>query len=116
MTPKINDPLFTSPSSTLKKLPKNRLCTTGDINMIGRLLTWQRGMVYHPMPTLIVPSGRLSFGRSKWLPSNTDIFVPVEALSLILRAKFRSVLKKPDLFDSVPADLWQKDLGFIANR
>ena len=36
-------------------------------------------------------------------------FVPVEALSPIFRAKFRDALKKTDLFDAVPTDVWQKD-------
>jgi len=57
----------------------------------------------------IVPGGGLSPDRSKWLPSNAEFFVPVEALSPIFRAKFRDALKNMDLFDSVPVDVWQKD-------
>jgi hypothetical protein len=57
----------------------------------------------------IVAGGGLSPNRSQWLPSKADFFVPVEASSPIFRAKFRDALKKTDLFDSVPADVWQKD-------
>jgi hypothetical protein len=57
----------------------------------------------------IVPGGGLSPDRSQWLPSKTDFFVPVEALSPIFRAKLRDALKKTDLFDSVPASVWEKD-------
>jgi hypothetical protein len=74
-----------------------------------RLHTWQRDMGYHPHVHFIVPGGGLSPDRSKWMPSNTEFFVPVEALSPIFRAKVRDALKKTDLFDSVPADVWQKD-------
>ena len=66
-------------------------------------------MRYHPHVHFIVPGGGLSPDRSKWLPSRTDFFVPVEALSPIFRAKFRDALKKTKLFDSVPAGVWKKD-------
>ena len=56
-----------------------------------------------------MPGGGLSPDRSQWMASNTDFFVPVEALSPIFRAKFRDALKKTDLFDSVPAGVWKKD-------
>ena len=56
-----------------------------------------------------MPGGGLSPDRSQWRPSKTDFFVPVEALSPIFRAKFRDALKKTDLFDAVPTDVWQKD-------
>jgi len=42
------------------------------------------------------------------MASKADFFVPVKALSPIFRAKFRDALKKTDLFDSVPAGVWQK--------
>jgi hypothetical protein len=66
-------------------------------------------MRYHPHVHFIVPGGGLSPDHSKWLPSNPAFFVPVEALSPIFRAKFRDALKKTQLFDSVPAEVWQKD-------
>lgn len=56
-----------------------------------------------------MPGGGLSPDHSKWLPSSDEFFVPVEALSPIFRAKFRDSLKKTDLFDSVPTEVWQKD-------
>jgi len=64
---------------------------------------------YHPHVHFIVPGGGLSPDRSQWLPSDTDFFAPVEALSPIFRAKFRDTLKQTDLFDAVPASVWQKN-------
>jgi hypothetical protein len=101
--------LFKSSAAALQKLAKDPRFVGGDIGMMGGLHTWQRAMRYHPHVHFIVPGGGLSPDRSQWLPSNTDFFVPVEALSPIFRAKFRDALKKTDLFDSVPADVWQKD-------
>ena len=101
--------LFKSSAAALQKLAKDPRFVGGDIGMMGGLHTWRRDMRYHPHIHFIVPGGGLSPDRSQWLPSNTDFFVPVEALSPIFRAKFRDALKQTDLFDSVPADVWQKD-------
>jgi hypothetical protein len=101
--------LFKSSAAALQKLAKDPRFVGGDIGMMGGLHTWQRDMRYHPHVHFIVPGGGLSPDRSQWRPAKTDFFVPVEALSPIFRAKFRDALKKTDLFDAVPAQLWQKD-------
>ena len=106
---RVYDLLFTSSAEALQKLAKDPRFVGGDIGMMGGLHTWRRDMNYHPHVHFIVPGGGLSEDRSKWLPSDPEFFVPVEALSPIFRAKFRDALKKTDLFDSVPAELWQKD-------
>lgn len=105
----VYDMLFTSSAAALQKLAKDPRFVGGEIAMMGALHTWQRDMGYHPHVHFIVPGGGLSPDRSKWLPSNSEFFVPVEALSPIFRAKFRDALKKTDLFDAAPADVWQKD-------
>jgi hypothetical protein len=105
----IYDLLFKSSAAALQKLAKDPRFVGGDIGMMGGLHTWQRDMGYHPHVHFIMPGGGLSPDRSKWMPSNTQFFVPVEALSPIFRAKFRDALKKTDLFASVPTDVWQKD-------
>ena len=105
----VYDLLFKSSAAALQKLAKDPRFVGADIGMMGGLHTWQRDMRYHPHIHFIVPGGGLSPDRSKWLASNTDFFVPVEALSPIFRAKFRDALKKTDLFDSVPAGVWKKD-------
>jgi len=105
----VYDLLFKSSAAALQKLAKDPRFVGGDIGMMGGLHTWQRDMRFHPHVHFIVPGGGLSPDRSQWLPANTEFFVPVEALSPIFRAKFRDALKKTDLFDSVPAEVWQKD-------
>jgi hypothetical protein len=105
----VYDLLFKSSAAALQKLAKDPRFVGGDIGMMGGLHTWQRDMRYHPHVHFIVPGGGLSPDRSQWLPSNTDFFVPVEALSPIFRAKFRDALKQTDLFDAVAAKVWQKN-------
>ncbi len=101
--------LFKSSAQALQTLAKDPRFVGGDIGMMGGLHTWQRDMRYHPHVHFIVPGGGLLPDRSQWLPSRSDFFVPVKALSPIFRAKFRDGLKKTDLFNAVPADVWQKD-------
>ncbi len=105
----VYDLLFKSSAKALQKLAKDKRFIGGDIGMMGGLHTWRRDMGFHPHVHFIVPGGGLSPDRSMWLPANTDFFAPVEALSPIFRAKFRDALKKTDLFDVVPANVWKKD-------
>ena len=101
--------LFKSSAAALQKLAKDPRFVGGDIGMVGGLHTWQRDMRYHPHVHFIVPGGGLSPDHSQWLPAKPDFFVPVKALSAIFRAKFRDGLKKTELFDTVPAKVWQTD-------
>jgi hypothetical protein len=41
--------------------------------------------------------------------SREDFLVPVRALSVIFRAKFRDLLKKTELFDGIDQQLWKKE-------
>jgi Putative transposase len=52
------------------------------------LHTWGRTLSYHPHVHFIVLGGAISEDGEEWLPSRVDFFVPVEAASLIYRAKF----------------------------
>jgi uncharacterized protein (UPF0212 family) len=105
----IYNQLFQSSAAALQKLAKDPRFVGGDIGMMGGLHTWKRDMSYHPHVHFIVPGGGLSPDRSQWLASGTKFFIPVKALSSIFRAKFRDALKKTDLFDSVPPNVWRKD-------
>jgi hypothetical protein len=56
----------------------------------------------------IVTGGGLS-ENGQWKRSREDFLVPVRALSLIFRAKFRDFLMKTELFNQVDARVWKKD-------
>lgn len=47
--------------------------------------------------------------KGEWKSSREDFLVPVKALSLIFRAKFRDLLKKTDLFEQVDGPVWKKE-------
>ena len=64
-------------------------------------------MLYHPHVHLIVTAGGLSADRTEWLaPKNPAFLVPVQALSVIVRAKMCAALKRAGLLDHVPAAVW----------
>ena len=76
--------------------------------MVGVLHTWTRALIYHPHVHYIVTGGGLS-ERGEWKRSREDFLVPVRAVSVIFRAKFRDLLKKTELFDQVDARVWKKE-------
>jgi putative transposase len=65
----------------------------GRLGMVGVLHTWTRALIYHPHVHYIVTGGGLS-ESGEWKRSREDFLVPVRALSVIFRAKFRDLLKK----------------------
>jgi hypothetical protein len=76
--------------------------------MVGVLHTWTRALIYHPHVHYIVTGGGLS-EKGEWKRSREDFLVPVRALSVIFRAKFRDLLKKTELFDRVNDRVWKKE-------
>src|SRR5207244_3824122 len=64
-------------------------------------------LIYHPHVHFIVTGGGLSADET-WKSARPDFLVPVKALSLIFRAKFRDELRKTDLFAQIEARIWQQ--------
>lgn len=99
--------LFRTASQALLKLAQDPRFCGGLIGMVGVLHTWTRALLYHPHVHFIVTGGGCSQAR-RWLPSRKDFLVPVKALSPIFRAKFQEQLRQSDLFQQVPAPVWQQ--------
>ena len=66
---------------------------TDRLGFFGVLHTWGRTLEYHPHVHYVVPGGGLSADGDRWLPSRADFLVPVKALSILFRAKFRDLLR-----------------------
>jgi putative transposase/transposase-like zinc-binding protein len=99
--------LFRASSEALQKLAWDERFVGGRVGMVGVLHTWTRALIYHPHVHYIVTGGGLS-EKGEWKRSREDFLVPVRALSLIFRAKFRDLLKKTELFDQVDPRVWKK--------
>jgi hypothetical protein len=102
--------LFEASSEALKKLaadPKHlgsRRC-----GFFGVLHTWGRTLDYHPHVHYVVPGGALSEDGSQWLASRIDFFLPVRALSIVFRAKFRDLMKQAGLYQQIDPAVWKQD-------
>jgi hypothetical protein len=77
------------------------------IGMVGVLHTWTRNLMYHPHVHYLVPGGGLQDNR--WIPSRTDFFLPVKALSKLFRAAFQTLLRQSPLFSQFPNKVWSQD-------
>jgi ribosomal protein L37AE/L43A len=99
--------LFRAASQALLQLAQDPRFCGGLIGMVGVLHTWTRALLYHPHVHFIVTGGGCSQDQ-RWLPARKDFLVPVKALSLIFRAKFREQLRQSDLFQQAPAPVWQQ--------
>jgi ribosomal protein L37AE/L43A len=100
--------LFRASSEALQKLAWDERFVGGRVGMVGVLHTWTRALIYHPHVHYIVTGGGLT-EEGEWKRSREDFLVPVRALSVIFRAKFRDLLKKTELFDQVDARAWNKE-------
>lgn len=99
--------LFRASSATLLKLAQDPRFIGGRVGMLGVLHTWTRALIFHPHVHFIVTGGGLCDDGS-WKSARNDFLLPVKALSVIFRAKFRDLLKQTVLFTSVEACVWQK--------
>jgi hypothetical protein len=104
------DAMFQASSQTLKKLTTDEKYIGGDLpGFFGVLHTWGRQLHYHPHIHYIVPGGALSKKDCSWHPSRIDFYLPVKAVSKIFRAKFHDHMKKHDLYDRIPSQVWEQD-------
>ena len=102
--------LFEASSNALRTLAADpRFVGTDRIGFFGVLHTWGRTLEYHPHVHYVVPGGGISADGSCWLPSRADFFVPVKALSILFRAKFRDALKRDGLLNQVDPAVWSRD-------
>lgn len=101
--------LFRASAEALQDLAGDPRYVGGRIGMVGVLHTWGRQLTYHPHVHYLVPAGGLSVEDRQWLSARRTFLVPVKALSILFRAKFRDALKKTAWFDLVPAEVWQQE-------
>ena len=101
--------LFRASAAALQDLAWDPHYVGEQIGMVGVLHTWGRQLNYHPHVHYLVPAGGLSADGEQWLSTRHNFLVPVKALSILFRAKFRDALKEAGLFDQVPTQVWQQD-------
>lgn len=81
----------------------------GRLGGLAVLHTWTRALLYHPHVHLLVTAGGLSADGTQWCaPKHPAYLVPVQALSVLFRAKLCAGLKRAGLLATVPPAVWQK--------
>lgn len=96
-------------ATALQKLAADPRYVGGRLGLLGVLHTWTRAMLYHPHVHFLATAGGLSRDGTQWIKAKNPAFlVPVQALSLIFRAKVCAALKKAGLLEQVPCTVWKK--------
>ncbi len=102
--------LFEASANAIKALVANPRWVGGDqAGFFGVLHTWGRQLQYHPHIHYVVPGGALDSKDGCWHPAKPGFLVPVRALSKVFRAKFKAALEHTELFEQIPAAVWQQD-------
>jgi Putative transposase/Transposase zinc-binding domain len=102
--------LFDASSEAIKILASDpKHVGAARCGFFGVLHTWGRTLEYHPHVHYVVPGGGLSADGKQWLSSHSHFFVPVRALSVLFRAKFRDALNQAGLLAQVDPNVWSQD-------
>jgi hypothetical protein len=102
--------LFEASSQAIKALVRDPRFVGGDeAGLFGVLHTWGCQLQYHPHIHYVVPGGALSSEDGAWHAASPGFFLPVKALSKIVRAKFRDRMHRAGLLAEIPAEVWQQD-------
>jgi ribosomal protein L37AE/L43A len=101
--------LFRTSAAAAQELAQDPRFVGGTLGMVGVLHTWTRALIYHPHVHYVVPGGGLVPDGKAWHPAREDFLLPVRALSMIFRAKFRDALRKTELFPEIPPEVWTQD-------
>ena len=101
--------LMQSAAAALQTLVRDPRYVGGRLGALAVLHTWTRALLYHPHVHLLVTAGGLSPDGTQWLAARHPAYlVPVQALSVLFRAKLCAALKKAGLLAGVPPGAWQK--------
>lgn len=99
--------LMRSAAAALQVLAADPRYVGASLGCIAVLHTWTRALLYHPHVHLVATAGGLSADRLRWIaPKNPAFLVPVQAMSVIVRAKMCAALKRAGFLDQVPASVW----------
>jgi Putative transposase/Transposase zinc-binding domain len=99
--------MFTASSQAMITLAADPKYIGADLpGFFGILHTWGRQLHYHPHIHYIVPGGAISTEDHTWRPSHLHFFLPVKALSILFKAKFRDEMKRTGILDKISPEVW----------
>lgn len=99
--------MFAAAAGAIKKLAADPKHIGGDLpGFFGVLHTWGRTLQYHPHIHFIVAGGALNSKDTQWHPAGNTFYLPVKALSIIFKAKFKDLMNKRQLLQRIPQEVW----------
>ena len=102
--------LFEASSGAIKALVVDPRHIGGDVaGFFGVLHTWGRALQYHPHIHSVVVGGALSHEDGGWHPARPGFYLPVRALSRIVRATFRDRIDTHGLLGEIPGEVWSTE-------
>lgn len=102
--------LFEASAGAIKKLaPDPQYIGADTPGFFGVLHTWGRALQYHPHIHYVVPGGGFDSHTRRWHGSSPGFYLPVPALSIIFRAKFRDAMREAGLLGEIPPEVWAID-------
>jgi hypothetical protein len=102
--------LFEASAAAIRKLaPDPKYIGADTPGFFGMLHTWGRALQYHPHIHYVVPGGAFDSRTRQWQGSSPGFYLPVQALSIIFRAKFRDAMREAGLLGEIPAAVWAVD-------
>ena len=88
------DLLFQCSASAMLEIAANPKRLGARIGFISVLHTWGQNLLLHPHVHCIVPAGGFSPDHQRWIQPKHAFFLPVDALSVVFRARFIEGLRK----------------------
>jgi Putative transposase/Transposase zinc-binding domain len=102
--------LFAASAGAIKALAADPRHIGGNVTgFFGVLHTWGRTLQYHPHIHYVVVGGALSSEDGRWHPARPGFYLPVRALSRIVRAKFRDRIDTHGLLGAIPGEVWSTE-------
>jgi hypothetical protein len=102
--------LFEASAGAIKILAVDPRHIGGDVaGFFGVLHTWGRTLQYHPHIHSVVTGGALSSEDGRWHPARPGFYLPVRALSRIVRATFRARIDTYGLLGEIPGEVWSTE-------
>jgi hypothetical protein len=102
--------MFACAHDALSKLAKDkRFVGSSRIGCLAVLHTWGSMLQYHPHIHMVIPGGAVSKEGDQWLSSRQDLFVHTKPLARIFMAKFRTAMKKAELFNKIDPSVWKQE-------
>ena len=87
---------------------KSRIMKGSTPGFFGVMHTWGRQIQYHPHIHYIAPGGAIDKESLSWNKTSKEFYLPIFQLSKMCRDKFKKLIEKENLLNTIPPEVWEK--------